>query len=91
MSLSVPFTCSKGQVPVGGVVWDSGGQLGDLHAVFLLFRALQRTRLYHAHRKSLKSSIMHELNWTSLPMSAIPCHSFPRIERIATLDRVRDL
>jgi len=51
--LSVPLTCSKGQVPVGGVVWDSGGQLGDLHAVFLLFRALQRTRLYHAHCKSL--------------------------------------
>lgn len=53
MSFSVPFACSEGQVPVGGVVWDSGGQLGDLHAVFLIFRALQRTRLYHAHRKSL--------------------------------------
>lgn len=44
-------SCHKGQVPVSGLAWCPGGQLGRLHALFLVLWTLPRTRLPHGHRK----------------------------------------
>lgn len=69
-SLSGPSACSKGEVPVGVVVWHSSGQLDDLHAVFFIFRALQGTRLHYDHSKSLDGLL---ISVRPVPTSTVTC------------------